>query len=351
MKKAFLFPGQGAQGVGMGKDFFSTFQIAKETFQEADDLLKMNLSQITFEGPIEVLTETKNSQLAIFVTSVALLRSLQSQFPDLTADVTAGLSLGEYTALFASGRLGFKETLFLVQKRANLMNEACEKNGGAMAAVLGLDAGQIVDALKGLKGVWVANFNAPGQTVISGTQEGVEKATLYLKENGAKRVIPLTVHGAFHSPLMQDAQDGLKPFVEEAPLKDSGIDLVMNVPGNYVKDIAQVRDNLISQVTGSVRWEQGVFAMKEAGVELFLEIGCGKTLTGLNKKIGVPVATSVEKVEDLEKIHAAFIPISEVYSSSAAIRLSFIPVRDTIHSSDVSTICSRSRFVKIFSGK
>lgn len=304
MKTAFIFPGQGAQYVGMGKDFFDSFSIARETFQEADDLLKEKLSHLIFEGPEEILTQTKNSQIAIFVTSIAILRVVQKELTDLKPSICAGLSLGEYTALCASQRLDFKKSLFLVRERARLMNEACEKAPGTMAAVLGLDAAGIEKAVHGLPGVWVANFNAPGQTVISGTKEGVEKADLILKERGAKRVIPLTVHGAFHSGLMKSAQEGLAPFIQETRLEKSSVDLVMNVPGHFVQSDEEIRRYLIAQVTQSVRWEQSIDAMKEAGVELFLEIGCGKTLTGLNRKIGVPKMSAVEKVTDLELAHA-----------------------------------------------
>lgn len=304
MKRAFLFPGQGAQIVGMGKDFYDSFAIAKETFQEADDLLKERLSTIIFEGPLDLLTQTKNSQLAIFINSVAILRTVQQQLPDLIPNVCTGLSLGEYTALYASGRLGFQETLMLVRERAQLMNEACEKVPGAMAAVLGLSAEEIVQAVKDLQGVWVANFNAPGQTVISGTREGIEKAGIVLKERGAKRVLPLSVHGAFHSGLMQRAQEGLKPFIDRAPIQDSSLGFVMNVPGNFVNGVNEVRRNLELQITQSVKWEQGIEAMKKEGIDLFLEIGCGKTLTGLNKKMGVPSCSSIEKIDDLEIVHA-----------------------------------------------
>jgi [acyl-carrier-protein] S-malonyltransferase len=304
MKIAFIFPGQGAQYVGMGKDFFDSFRIAKETFQEADELLGFHLSKIIFEGPEELLTQTKNSQLAIFVTSIAILRTIQQQLPDLKPAICAGLSLGEYTALCASGRLSFAETLRLVQERGRLMNEACLKVPGTMAAVLGLDALGTESALKGLRGVWLANYNAPGQTVISGTKEGVEQAGLVLKEKGAKRVIPLTVHGAFHSGLMLTAQEGLAPFVESAQILASSIEFVMNVPGGFVKSAEEIKRNLVCQVTQSVRWEQGIEAMKAAGVEFFLEIGCGKTLTGLNKKMGILSMSSVDKVTDLELVHA-----------------------------------------------
>lgn len=174
-----------------------------------------------------------------------------------------------------------------------------------MAAVLGLSADEIVSGVQGLSGVWVANFNAPGQTVISGTKEGIEKASLVLKEKGAKRVLPLSVHGAFHSGLMQSAQEGLAPFLDRALLQESETGFVMNVPGDFVTGVDAVRQNLKAQVTHSVKWEQSIEAMKRAGVECYLEIGCGKTLTGLNKKIGVPSAVSIEKIHDLEVVHAA----------------------------------------------
>ena len=235
MKIAWIFPGQGAQYAGMGKDFFDSFLVAKETFQQADDLLGFPLSRIIFEGPEDLLTQTKHSQVAILVTSMAVLRVLQKEFPHLKPSICAGLSLGEYTALCASGRLGFADTLLLVQERARLMNEACENTPGTMAAVLGLDAADVEAVVKDLEGVWVANFNAPGQTVISGTKEGVEKGILALKEKGAKRAIPLAVHGAFHSALMQSAEKGLAPWIEKANLQASPIDFVMNVPGDFVQ--------------------------------------------------------------------------------------------------------------------
>lgn len=304
MKRAFIFPGQGAQYVGMGKDFFDSFLIARETFQEADDFLGMHLSKIIFEGPEDLLTQTKNSQVAIFVTSMAILRTIQQQLPDLKSSVCAGLSLGEYTALCASGRLNFAATLRLVRERARLMSEACEKVPGTMAVVLGLNAKETEAAVQGIAGVWVANYNAPGQTVISGTKEGVEKASLILKGKGAKRVLPLAVHGAFHSDLMQTAQKGLAPFIEQVMIEKSEIDFVMNVPGDFVKTHEAIRRHLIAQITQSVRWEQGIEAMKAADVEFFLEIGCGKTLSGLNRKMGITSMSAIDKVTDLELAHA-----------------------------------------------
>lgn len=302
---AFLFPGQGSQYVGMAKDFYEAFQIARETFEEADEILNEKISKVIFEGPEETLIETKYSQLGIFVASTAILRTIQQQMPQIKPDVCSGLSLGEYTALCAAKKLGFKETLLLVEKRALLMNEACKKVPGTMAAVLGLSAVQTEEILKDKKDVWIANYNAPGQIVISGTKSGVERASVELKEKGAKRVVPLSVHGAFHSPLMQSAQDGLAPFIKASPIQDSNIEFVMNVPGNYAGSIDEIRDNLIFQVTSSIRWEQGILSMK--CIENYLEIGCGKTLSGLNRKIGVPGATlSVEKVADLDLISTRY---------------------------------------------
>ncbi|MBM3184374.1 MAG: ACP S-malonyltransferase, partial [Chlamydiae bacterium] len=245
-KIAFVFPGQGAQYPGMGKEFAASFSIAKETFEEADEILRENLSRIVFEGPQEFLTKTLYSQLGIFVTSAAIFRVFQEQMPEMTPAISSGLSLGEYTALFASGRLSFQETLLLVKERARLMNEACEKTVGTMAAVLGFPSEEIEKAIQGISGVWVANYNCPGQVVISGTKIGVEKASLLLKEKGAKRVIPLEVHGAFHSPLMESAEKGLFAFVKIAPIQESKIQFVMNVTGDFVHSIEEIRKNLVS---------------------------------------------------------------------------------------------------------
>ncbi len=303
-KIAFLFPGQGVQYVGMGRDFYDSFPVARETFQEADDLLGEHLSKVIFQGSEELLTETLNSQLAIFIVSMALFRTVRQQLPELVPAVCGGLSLGEYSALCASGRLQFAEALLLVRKRAHLMSDACRMNLGSMAAVLGLDASLIETALQSLQGVWVANYNAPGQTVISGTREGVERASIVLKERGARRVLPLAVQGAFHSPLMQSAQEGLREAIDRALFSSSSVGLVMNVPGDFVSDLTKIKENLTQQVTQSVRWEQGLQAMQRAGVDLYLEVGCGKTLTGLNRKMGLSVAASIEKVGDLEGIYA-----------------------------------------------
>lgn len=302
-KIAFLFPGQGAQYVGMGKDF-CVYPESKKTFEEADDLLQENLSAIIWNGPEELLKETRNSQLAIFVVSCAILHHLQAEFPDLKPDVCAGLSLGEYTALYAAGKLSFKDALSLIQKRALFMDDACRSSKGAMSAVLGLEASVVEKVLANMNApIWVANYNSSGQVVISGAVDAVLAAAGPLKEAGAKRVLPLQVHGAFHSPLMRPAQDKLEPYIRKTNLTDSPIKLVMNVPGGYASS-NDMQNFLVQQVTSPVRWEQSILSMNKEKVDCYLEIGCGKTLTGLNRKI-VPdaLALSVDKVNDLEELH------------------------------------------------
>ena len=305
-KIAFLFPGQGAQYPGMAKDFFENFPIAKRTFEEADDLLGRKLSDIILNGPENVLTETKNSQVGIFVVSVAILRAIATLFPQLNAHTAAGLSLGEYTALTASERLPFAETLSLVQYRGLFMNDACEATKGTMAVIMGLDAEAVESLVKEANmpnDLWTANFNCPGQVVISGTMRGIEKGSELAKAKGAKRVLNLQVHGAFHSGLMQQAEERLAEHIHYAQFKESPIDLVMNVTGTAVKEVPLIKQNLIKQVTHSVRWEQGIRFMTQQGIDLFLEMGCGKTLAGFNKRIGVLAPTiSIEKTEDVRTL-------------------------------------------------
>ncbi|MCB1081054.1 MAG: ACP S-malonyltransferase [Chlamydiia bacterium] len=302
-KIAFIFPGQGAQYVGMGKAFAETFPQARETFKEADEKLGFSLSKLIFEGPQETLTLTKNSQIAIYVVSIAIWRVLADQFPQLVPMVTAGLSLGEYTALTASGKLTFTDGIDLVRARGLYMDEACTRYPGTMAVCLGMDLAAVEEVTDSLEGVWVANLNCPGQVVISGTLEGIHEASQKLKEKGAKRVLSLDVSGAFHSGLMTEAKEKLKSKIETLTLYPSEISLVMNVPGDFVEGESAIRGYLIDQVVSPVYWERGIRKMEKEGVELYIEIGCGKTLSGMNKKIGVKGATySVEKVEDLEEL-------------------------------------------------
>lgn len=302
-KIAFIFPGQGAQYVGMGKDFFETFSIARETFEEADDILGRKISKIILEGSEALLTETRNSQTGIFVVSIALLRVVQQQNPNLKPDICAGLSLGEYTALYASGRISFSECLKLVQYRGECMNAACEQTKGTMAVVLGLEADTVEKVVKDVNlpnDLWAANFNCPGQVVISGTEKGIEAGKIALLAKGAKRILPLTVHGAFHSGLMKSAEERLAHYIEHTQLSNSRIALVMNVVGKEVSDLKQIKEFLVKQVTHPVRWEQSVRSMDAMGVDLFVEIGCGKTLSGFNKRIAPAGETwNIEKIDDL----------------------------------------------------
>lgn len=297
---AFLFPGQGAQFVGMGKDFYDAYPQARAVFDRADEILGRPLSKVIFEGPAEELTLTRNSQPAIFVMSLAVLAVLEEKRPELKPTCVAGLSLGEYTALVASGRLSFEEGLLLVQYRAEAMQEACDNTRGTMAAVVGLPSEKVEEIVASIGGeLWVANYNSPGQTVVSGAVEAVEKGMEALKEAGARRVLPLQVSGAFHSGLMQLAEEKLAKKIQTVELQESPIEIVMNVPGASVSNEEQIRENMIRQVTSSVKWEQGIRAMID--IKLFIEIGCGRTLAGMNRQIGTAPTVSIGKIEDLEK--------------------------------------------------
>ena len=306
---ALLFPGQGAQYVGMGRDFFSAFPIARETFEEADDLLSYRLSQLIFEGPETELTATKNSQIAIYVTSIAIWRVVQQQFPDLVPTVCSGLSLGEYTAMTVAGSLAWDAGIHLVRSRGLLMEEASLAHPGTMAVALGTTVAAVEAALKESteKEVWLANVNCPGQVVISGTKAGVMRMSEELCRRGVKRMIPLAVSGAFHSGLMASAGEKLTPILAEVTLQQGSAAIVMNVPGDYVTEIEDRRRFLAKQVVAPVYWEKGVAAMKSRDTKMFIEIGCGKTLSGMNRKMGLGPATfHVEKVEDLENLARAW---------------------------------------------
>lgn len=292
----------------MGRDFYEQFASAREVFEEADDILGAKFSKLIFEGPAEELTQTKNSQLAIYIVSIALWRSLQKECPEIVPAVCAGLSLGEYSALTASGKLSFNEGIKLVRARASFMQEACERKSGSMQVVLGLDEKQVAEAIEGISQVWIANLNCPGQIVIAGTQEGLAAAGQPLKEKGARRVLPLEVSGAFHSGLMESARQNLEPLILAASLQEGTSRLVMNAVGDFVDDLEKVRIHLIEQVTHPVRWQKGIETMRAAGIDSYFEIGPGKALVGMNKRIGIEESASfsIERVEDFEKgvLHA-----------------------------------------------
>lgn len=304
---ALLFPGQGAQSVGMGKAFAERYAVARELFEEADDLLGRHLSKTLFEGPLEVITETRNSQTGLFVVCFAAWQVIKQEFKELEPVVSAGFSLGEYTAIAASGWLPFATALKLVDFRGECMQRACEQTKGGMAAILGLSAQEVeslVQELQRSHQIWVANYNAPDQTVISGTQAAVELAIEAAKAKGARRAIPLNVHGAFHSGLMQEAGAQFAQRLQETAFAEQGLPLVMNVTGKWVSEQAELVQNLSKQMTHSVRWEQTIQTIEPQGIQLFLEVGCGQVLAGLNKRIGTKIPTlSVDAIEDLEKIN------------------------------------------------
>lgn len=304
---ALLFPGQGAQIVGMGSSFFKNYTEAKRLFEQADDVLHSRLSRTIFEGPSSELTLTRIAQPALFITSLAILAVIQSRV-QLSPVSAAGLSLGEYTALVASGVLSFEDALKLVQTRASLMHEACERTPGQMLAILGLSDSEVIALVESLNipdELWCANFNCPGQVVISGTPQAIETAISATKSLGA-RAVPLQTHGAFHSGLMEYAQKQLEPVLRSTPLHSPSIPLAMNVTGQFVNAPAEIRENLIKQVSSSVLWHQCVATCTCAKPDFFLEIGPGKTLAGMNKRMGLAIPTlSIESVEDFAKLETA----------------------------------------------
>ena len=306
-KYAFLFPGQGAQYPGMGKDFYDQFPIARQTFEEADNFLNTPFSQLVFDGPSTELTLTKNSQIAIYIASIATLRVVQQQFPELHPSVCAGLSLGEYTALTAAGKISFTDCLDLVRTRAEAMHKACEETVGTMQVVLGMTeeaVEMVIRAFNPPQPVWVANINCPGQVVIAGTLDAINMAAEVLKQKGAKRVLPLDVSGAFHSGLMLSAQQALAVKIATIPFRPSAVEMVMNVPGDFVTTDQEMRQVLIDQLVRPVRWEKGIRTMMQSKMDVYLEMGPGKTLSGMNKRIGVAEPTySIEKVADLEELN------------------------------------------------
>ena len=285
MKTAYIFSGQGAQTVGMGKDLYENSPAAKAVFDKADEILGWSVSDVCFNGPAEKLTETKYCQVAIYTTSMACLayyREKNGGDPDEVVGC-AGLSLGEYSALAAAGFFSFEDGLKLLEQRALFMDEACRATTGGMASILAGDPAVIAEVCAEC-GIDVANLNCPGQIVISGEKEGVAKACAMLKEKGVKRALPLNVAGAFHSRLMASAGEKLRGPLAETPVAVPAIPVAQNFTGKFENDPAVMKENLAGQVAGSVRWEECVRAMIAAGAEQFVEFGPGNVLTGLVKR-------------------------------------------------------------------
>lgn len=308
---AFVFPGQGAQVVGMGKDFYEKSSLSKEIFDKATELLDLDMTKLCFEEN-EDINITEYTQAAMVTTSVAMLKVLEEK--GLKPDVCAGLSLGEYCAMVASGVMSFEDAVKAVRQRGILMQEAVPNRLGAMSAIIGLDGQVIADICSKIDGVSVANYNCPGQIVITGKKEAVEEANAKLSEAGARRCVILNVSGPFHSAMLEGAGEELYKVLQDVELKDFEIPYVTNVTAEYVtkdnKD--EIKEMLKKQVSSSVLWIQSVEKMIENGVDTFVEIGPGKTLTGFIKKIAKAVdkevtTYNVEKYEDVDTVVSALL--------------------------------------------
>ena len=303
-KTAFMFPGQGAQYVGMGKDFFDNSDNCRKVFEKAEELTGLKISDICFEEN-EDINKTEFTQIALLTTECAMLEAVLEK--GIKADVTLGLSLGEYGALAASNVMSMEDAFKVVRNRGIFMEQAVPAGIGAMAAVLGLDANVIEDVLSEISAdnavVEIANYNCPGQTVISGEKQAVENATQKLKEAGAKRVVMLNVSGPFHSSMLKPAGDKLKSVLDDVEINEITIPYVANVTADYVTSKENVKELLIKQVYSSVRFEQSVRKLIEDGVDTFIEIGPGRTLCSFVKKISRDVnVINIEKYEDLSKL-------------------------------------------------
>ncbi|NNU78393.1 ACP S-malonyltransferase [Clostridium estertheticum] len=303
-KIAFIFPGQGAQYIGMGKELFENIEECKNIFNIADKELNFELSKLCFEGEIEELNITENTQPAILTVSIAALMALQKH--GIKCDVTAGLSLGEYSALVCSGAMDFKDAVKLVKKRGRFMQEAVPVGIGTMAAIIGLETSLVEESCNEAKAsgiVEIANLNCPGQIVIAGEIEAVELACEKAKEKGAKRAIVLSVSAPFHSSMLKPAAEKLEIELKNISFNDMTIPLMTNVNGDYVKNKDDIKDNLKLQVMSSVLWETIIKRMIKDGVDTFVEIGPGKVLSGFVKKIDRKL--TIVNIEDMDSLNKA----------------------------------------------
>ena len=307
-KVAFIFPGQGAQHVGMGKDFYDNFSVSREVYDEANEILGMDIRKVCFEGPDEELVKTENTQPAILTTSIAMAKALKEKGID--CDYTAGLSLGEYSALVEANALEFKEALPLVKKRGKYIQEVVPIGKGKMAAILGLEKEKVLEAIESANDcgiVEIANYNSPGQIVISGETEAVEQAGLKAKELGAKKVVFLPVSAPFHSSLLKPAGERLSKDLNNININNPKKVVVKNVDARLLTDKGEVKPSLIDQVSNSVLWCDSINTMLDNGVDTFIEIGPGKSLTGFVKRTAksnnVDVNLfNINNISDFEKV-------------------------------------------------
>ncbi len=303
--KAVLFPGQGAQKVGMGADLYEAVPAAREVFKRANEVLGFDLTKLCFEGPEAELNDTANCQVAILVTSVAALEALKSRRGEraVRADVAAGLSLGEYTALCYAGAIAFEDAVRLVRQRGLFMKDAGRANPGAMVSVLGMERDAVAKLIEECRGEGVlvaANFNSPGQIVLSGSVEAVDRAATLAKDRGAKRAIKLAVSGAFHSPLMQPAAEKLRSELERTAIADPKVPVVSNVSARYIGSAAEARELLARQLTSPVLWEDSMRFLVAQGMTEAIEVGPGRVLAGLMARTDRNVVVkNVESVADL----------------------------------------------------
>ncbi len=318
----YIFPGQGSQYVGMGKKLYDSSPEAKAIFDQAEKILPgLDLKRLCFEGPIERLTETANSQVAILMTSVAALRTLETNIPacplrkcDMKGNHVslpkwtgvvhscAGLSLGEYSALVASGALEFSDAVRLVRRRGELMERAAKNNPGTMASILGISIGDLEEICRET-GAEIANLNCPGQIVISGKIESVRKAIVLAEQKGAKKAIPLNVSGPFHSPFMKEAALEFKKELDKTRFSSPMIPVVSNVTADYEKSSEDIKENLVKQLYSPVRWEESIVKISREGCNTFFEIGPGKVLKGLLRRINPELKVyNIENIEDIKNV-------------------------------------------------
>jgi len=292
MKVAYVFPGQGSQKVGMGRDLYDTYPAAKSAFDQADAKLGFPLSQLCFEGPENELRQTINAQPALVATSIACLEAIREVNPAAlpVPEFVAGHSLGEYTALAVAGVIDYPTVVYLARERGRLMSEAGDKSPGGMVAVIGFDEALLLEVCEATN-TWLANVNCANQLVISGTKENLARAAQLAKEKGAKRAIPLPVSAAFHTPLMESAVTGMSQILKDLPFADPSVPIVGNTIAEPLRDGAAIKAELLRQLCGSVQWQRSVEYMVASGVDTFIEIGPGEVLSGLISRVAPEVKT------------------------------------------------------------